>query len=397
VWQAGLVVGVVVVIVAAGVVIGVNLRGHGGSWRSVSAASAASTTPSPTPLYQPVGELSPAYAGTSVWIAGGFQVQDISVRRDGVLYVSGYSADGPAIYSIGPSGTLAPVTGDDRVASVSAGSQATVPGAGDVGWDNAGNLYVADINGYRIRKIDAAGVVTTVAGNGTPGYSGDGGPATQAQIGRDDYIAVLGDGTIYVADHDSNRIRRITSDGIITTVAGTGQVGFTPGPAQAATATLGGPNTIAAAPDGSIYFTNESSGTVQRISPTGELTTVAGSGYWDVSADGRSGEGDVATSAAVSLTLPSVGLGPDGSVYIASPGNNNVRKVGPDGIIRTIAGTGAAGADGDGGPAMAATFVQPLSVAVDVTGAVYVVDSGNLEVRRIAPDGTITTIATASD
>ncbi|MBL7490864.1 hypothetical protein I6A60_24035 [Frankia sp. AgB1.9] len=400
-WLVGLAVGVVIVLMAAAVVIGVRLRADGGSSGDVSAALAAparTTTPappspSPTRAYAPVpaGGPGPAYSGAMLSLDG-IQPEYVSVSRDGVLYVSGYSFNRSTVYRIDPDGTVTPIVGDEKVSSVGGESQAGISGAGQVDWDDAGNLYVPDINGYRIRKIDTAGVVTTVAGVGLEGASGDGGPAVEAQVGRVEDVAVLGDGTIYFGDLQSNRVRRITPDGIITTVAGTGQPGFTRGPASATSAKLGGPNTIEDGPDGSIYFTNIASGTVQRISPDGRLTTVAGSGYWDISTNGRTGEGRRATSSAVRLTVPSLGLGPDGSLYLVSPGRANVRKVGPDGVIRTIAGTGGEGADGDGGPATAATFLQPRAVAADVTGAVYVVDGGNQQVRRIAPDGTITTV-----
>ncbi|MBL7516566.1 serine/threonine protein kinase, partial [Frankia sp. CNm7] len=383
----GFVVGMVIVLVAAGVVVGVDLRDREGSSGDAAAAptaperTTAAPTPSPTPAYDPVplGEPGPAYSGETLPIRGGLRPEYVSVRRDGVLYISGYSFREATVYRIDPDGTVAQIIGDEAVASLGVASPAAVSGAGQVDWDDAGNLYVPDINGYRIRKIDTAGVVTTVAGIGLYGYSGDGGPAAQARIGRIEDVAVLGDGTIYFGDLDSNRVRRITPDGIITTVAGTGEPGFARGPASATATALGGPNTIEDAPDGSIYFTNIGSGTVQRVSPDGRLTTVAGSGYWDTSADGRSGEGRRATSSAVMLSVPSLGLGPDGSLYLVSPRRANVRKVGPDGIIRTIAGTGGEGADGDGGPATAATFLQPRAVAADVTGAVYVVDGGNVQ------------------
>jgi serine/threonine-protein kinase len=340
----------------------------------------------------PVRGPGPAYAGEALQFVN-LRPEYVSVRQDGTLYVSGYANAAP-LYWIDADGTAVPVVGDKPLATLSAEAGALIPGAGQVDWDDAGNLYVPDINGYRIVKIDSKGVVTPVAGNGTPGFSGDGGPATQAQISRIEEVAVLGDGTVYFADDGNQRIRKVTPDGVITTIAGTGQPGFSRGPTTAASAKLGGPNTIEDAPDGSLYVTNIVSGTVQRIDPAGRLTTVAGVGGWDISSTGRSNEGGRATGA--KLTTPSVGLGPDGSLYIVSPPHANVRKVGPDGIIRTIAGTGHEGADGDGGPAMVATFLYPRTVAVDVTGAVYVADSGNYRVRRISSDGTVTTVVTSS-
>ncbi|OHV74209.1 hypothetical protein [Pseudofrankia sp. BMG5.36] len=396
----GLVIGLVVALVAGVVVIGVELRDRGSSSQAPAAAPAAPEQPivtpsaSPTPAYKPapVRGPGPAYAGEALQFVN-LRPEYVSVRQDGTLYVSGYS-NAATLYWIDADGTAVPVVGDKPVATLSEEAGALIPGAGQVDWDDAGNLYVPDINGYRIVKIDLKGVVTPVAGNGTPGFSGDGGPATEAQISRIEEVAVLGDGTVYFADDGNQRIRKVTPDGVITTIAGTGQPGFSRGPTTAASAKLGGPNTIEDAPDGSLYVTNIVSGTVQRIDPAGRLTTVAGVGGWDISSTGRAGEGGRATRA--KLTTPSVGLGPDGSLYIVSPPHANVRKVGPDGIIRTIAGTGHEGADGDGGSAMAATFLYPRTVAIDVTGAVYVADSGNYRVRRISSDGTVTTVVTSS-
>lgn len=375
----------------------VNALGRASHQRSAAptvpqrAIEAPQPTASASPTEAAARGPRPAYSGRPVELPG-LSPEYVTTGWDGTLYVSGYafSVGDVVIYGIDPDGNVRTVSAD-RTPAVAAG--ASMHGAGQVDWDDAGNLYYSDLSGFHIHKIDTHGAITIVAGDGVEGFSGDGGPATAARIGRVEDVAVLGDGTIYLADGGNQRIRKVTPDGIITTVAGTGTAGYTRGPAPALSARLGGPNTIEVAADGSLYFTNIVSATVQRIDPAGQLTTVAGTGYWDVSPGRRSGEGGPAAQAA--LILPGVGLGPV-SMYVVSPAAVSVREIGADGIIRTIAGTGVEGNGGDGGPATAATFLQPKSVTADVTGAVYVADGGNNQVRRIGLDGTISTVALGS-
>ncbi|OHV43314.1 hypothetical protein BCD48_02845 [Pseudofrankia sp. BMG5.36] len=329
------------------------------------------------------------YAGQTLRVPN-LAPYDLSIGDDGALYVS--NLDTHIVHKIAKDGTVTPIAGNAKDGFSGDGGPATaaqVYGPGRVAWDKAGNLYIPDTQNFRVRKIDKTGKITTVVGTGTAGYSGDGGPATQAQINGVEGIAVTADGTLYLADYENQRIRKVTPDGIITTIAGTGEKGYTGTPTPATQAKLDGPNSIGLADDGTIYFANLGSDTVQKIDKTGTVSTFAGNGE-----TGRTGDGGPATGA--TLSIPDVFLGHDGTVYICAYGSETIRKVTPDGIITTIAGTGAEGYTGDGGQANAAQLKDPTSVVVDANGAIYVADNGNNVIRRIDPNGTITTIARQS-
>jgi RHS repeat-associated protein len=257
-------------------------------------------------------------------------------------------------------------------------------GPGGVALSPDGSLYIADSINSRIRRVGPDGIITTVAGTGTVGYSGDGGPATGAQLGTPNGIAVSPDGGLYIADYFNNSIRRVGPDGIITTVAGTGASGYSGDGGPATNAMLFGPGGVALSPDGSLYIAD--SGRIRRVGSDGIITTVAGTG-----ASGYSGDGGPATGAMLGPT--GVALSPDGSLYIADSGNSRIRRVGPDGIITTVAGTGASGYSGDGGPATGAMLFGPGGVALSPDGSLYIADSVNNRIRRVGPDGIITTVA----
>jgi RHS repeat-associated protein len=234
--------------------------------------------------------------------------------------------------------------------------------------------------------------ITTVAGNGTLGFSGDGGPATQAALGYPIEVAVAPDGSLYFADNDNNRIRRVGPDGIITTVAGNGSGDFSGDGGPATQAGIGFqqgrfPTGLAVAPDGSLYIGDRFNNRIRRVGPDGIITTVAGNGISDFS-----GDGGPATQAA--LRNPSgVAVAPDGSLYIADYENHRVRRVGPDGIINTVAGSGISDFSGDGGPATLAALRNPSGLAVAPDGSLYFADGSNNRIRRVGPDGIITTVA----
>jgi RHS repeat-associated protein len=223
-------------------------------------------------------------------------------------------------------------------------------------------------------------VITTVAGNGTAGFSGDGGPATEAALSYPYGVAVGPDGSLYIADANNYRIRRVGPDGIITTVAGNGTYGSSGDGGPATEAALSYPyGGVAVDPDGSLYIGDTINGRIRRVAPDGIITTVAGSGTY-----GFSGDGGLATEAALAHPR-GVAVGPDGSLYIADSGNYRIRRVGPDGIIATVAGNGTIGFSGDGGPATAAALSSPYGVAVGPDGGLYVVGQGSQRIRRVGP------------
>ena len=255
-----------------------------------------------------------------------------------------------------------------------------------------GTIYIADPGNRRIRRVGPDGIISTVVGTGTQGYGGDGGPATQALLNGPSGVAVGPDGSIYIADTNNFSIRRVGPDGIITTVAGSGAQGYGGDGGPATQALLNGPSGVAVGPDGSIYIADTNSFSIRRVGPDGIITTVAGTGT-----DGYGGDGGPATQAMLSLPV-GVALGRDGSLFIADTNNNRIRKVGPDGIITTVAGNTTpgfygGGYSGDGGLATQAWLNQPSGVAVGPDGSIYIADTQNGRIRRVGPDGYITTFA----
>jgi RHS repeat-associated protein len=282
------------------------------------------------------------------------------------------------------------VAGNGDPSSSGDGGPATQAGAGHpehvaVGPD--GSLYFAETLENRVRKVDPRGIITTVAGNGVAGYAGDGGPATQAELYRPGGIALGRDGSLYIADWGNDRVRKVDPNGVITTVAGTGQEGLGADNRPATQSQLNGPADVALGPDGSLYIVESSNDRVRRVGPDGIVMTVAGTG-----GAGFSGDGGPATKA--ELWQPEgVTVGPDGSLYIADYYNNRVRKVDPSGIITTVAGTGAWGFGGDGGPATQAQLKGPEGVAVGPDGSVYIADVYDDHVRKVDATGIISSLA----
>jgi PKD repeat protein len=260
-------------------------------------------------------------------------------------------------------------------------------GLGGAAGDSAGSVYVADYLNQRVRKITSAGTITTFAGNGTPGSSGDGGQATSAQLSGPAEVAVAANGDVYIATETGQRVRKVTAAGTITTFAGNGTPGFSGDGGQATSAQLNRPFGIALDSAGNLYIAEFANNRVRKVTPAGTITTFAGNGT-----AGSSGDGGQATSAQLSGPV-GVAVDATGSVYIADYTNNRIRKVTATGTITTIAGTGTAGSSGDGGPATSAQLNQPIGVAVDRAGNVYVADRGNRRLRKIDTNGTITTIA----
>lgn len=229
-------------------------------------------------------------------------------------------------------------------------------------------------------------VITTVAGNGNYGSTGDGGPATQASIRTPDRVTVAADGTVYLPDASSYRVRKVAPDGRITTVAGNGLFGFSGDGGPATQARISDIYDVALGPDGAIYIADFSNHRVRRVGTDGIITTVAGNGV-----NGWSGDGGPARQAAIGYPW-GLAVGPDCSIYIASDWNV-IRKVSPDGTITTIAGNGTWGYSGDGGPARLAQIDYPDGVALGPDGSVYIEDINNGAIRRVSPDGIISTFA----
>jgi sugar lactone lactonase YvrE len=241
--------------------------------------------------------------------------------------------------------------------------------------------------------VPAAGAATTedstihtVSGS-ERGFAGDGGPAAQALLNQPRDTAVAADGTIYVADTSNNRIRRIASDGTISTVAGTGSPDYNGDDIAATSASLHWPHDVTVDEDGVVYIADSAHHRIRMVTTDGVITTVAGTGQ-----PGSTGDGGPATAARIQN--PKSVVVHDGSLYFSAL-EDKVRRVDlTSGVITTVAGTDVAGYSGDGGPATSASLDSPQRIAVDSVGNLYVADTGNSVVRRIdAGTGVITTVA----
>jgi glucose/arabinose dehydrogenase len=246
-----------------------------------------------------------------------------------------------------------------------------------------GGFLIADWGNHRVRRVSAAGVISTVAGTGTPGLSGDGGPATGARLALPADVLPTGDGGYLIADGLNGRVRRVSPAGVISTVAGT-TPGFSGDGGPATSAQLDSPDGLALRPDGGLLVSDAHNGRVRLVSPAGVISTVAGGG--PVFTD------DPQPATSVALNSPGVvAVQADGGFLI--PDGGRVKRVSPAGIMSTVAGNGITGSSGDGGPATAASLSNPMAVAVTPDGGYLIADAGNSRVRRVTAGGTISTDA----
>jgi len=254
-----------------------------------------------------------------------------------------------------------------------------------VAFDAAGNLYFSDTNRQVVYESSLAGVLSIVAGNGVQGFGGDGGAATGAELNAPQGVAVAPDGTLYIAD-TGNEVIRAVSDGVITTFAGNGSVGFGGDGGTPASATFRWPDALAIDASGALLVCDSGNERVRRIS-AGGIQTVAGNGM-----QGFTGDGGAATSAELD-TPTGLAVGADGRIFVADSHNQRIRAIATNGVISTFAGNGVAGYAGDGGAATAAQLALPHGLMVTSSGAVIFADSNNQRLRMINPSGVITTIA----
>jgi sugar lactone lactonase YvrE len=285
---------------------------------------------------------------------------------------------------VSPSGVITTVAGNGTAGFSGDGGPATAAQLhfpSGVAVDGAGDLYIADSVNERVRRVSPSGVIATVAGNGTFGFSGDGGPATAAQLGFPNQLAVDGIGNLYITDADNQRVRRVSPSGVISTVAGNGIAGFGGDGGPATAAALHNPSQLAVDTVGNLYIADTVNDRVRRVSPSGVITTVAGNGT-----AGFSGDGGPATTAELDMgSIAGVALDSAGGLYIADLNNHRIRKVSPSGVITTFAGNGLLDVSGDGGPAVAAALEYPDCVAVNAAGNLYIGEEVNARVREVSP------------
>jgi len=278
---------------------------------------------------------------------------------------------------------------DDKITTVAGKTNLMLNNPKGVVLDKDGNLYIADTENHRIRKVTPGGTISTIAGTGTAGYAGDDGAATSAQLNNPKGMAVDSSGNLYIADTDNQRIRKVTPAGMISTVAGTGTAGNYPGDGGPATsAELNSPFGVAVDSDSNLYIADTGNSRIFKVDATSKnISIVAGTGTL-----GFTGDNGAATSA--KLALPSgVTVDSNGNLYIADTSNYRIRKVTPGGTISTIAGTGVQGPAGDDGAATSAELNSPFGVAVDSRGNLYIADTENHRIRKVTPGGTISTVA----
>jgi uncharacterized protein (TIGR03437 family) len=311
----------------------------------------------------------------------------IGVARDanGSLFITDRAAGGARVRKVSTAGIISTIAGGGSTDPYSVGGLAVNAGLynpGGVAVDNLGNVYFTHDNGGGglVYKVDTSGLIKVAAGGNGEGFSGDGGPATAAQLNAPLALATDAAGNLYIADTGNSRIRKVSTSGIITTVAGNGAAGFSGDSGPATLAQLATPNALALDSAGNLYIADSYNLRIRKVDVSGTITTVAGNGQGKFG--GYSGDGGPATAA--QLAFPSgVAVDGDGRIFIADQGNSVIRLVDTSGIISTIAGKHTPGYSGDGGAATSAQLDNPTFLVLAPDGTMYFVDSANERIRKL--------------
>ncbi|MGA2246022.1 MAG: immunoglobulin domain-containing protein, partial [Verrucomicrobiota bacterium] len=304
----------------------------------------------------------------------------LTVDGSGNLFIA--DTGNNCVREVGTNGLITTVAGDGSAGYSGDGgvaTNATLDAPAGVAVDGSGNLFIADTGNNCVREVGTNGLITTVTGDGEAGYSGDGGVATNAALDAPSSVAVDGSGNLFIADTGNNCIREVGANGLIATVAGNGSPGYSGDGGVATNGTLVAPTGSAVDGSGNLFIADTGNNCIREVGANGLITTVAGNG-----SPGYSGDGGVATNG--TLVAPT-GIAVDGSgnLFIADTGNNAIRKVDTNGVIKTVAGDGSAGYSGDGGLATSATLNAPASVAVDDSGNLFIADTDNNRIREVVP------------
>ncbi|MBC7554864.1 MAG: hypothetical protein H7257_12905, partial [Taibaiella sp.] len=302
----------------------------------------------------------------------------VAVDASGNIYIADLANQ--RIRKVNTSGVITTIAGTGSAGFSGDGGQATAAALHDpvfVTVDGRGNVYISDVTNQRIRKVNGSGIITTVAGSGTVGFSGDGGQATNAAFAYPTGAVTDGIGNLYIADQSNNRIRKVDASGVVTTIAGTGSAGFSGDGGPATAATMNQPYSMAVDGSGNVYIGDRNNSRIRKVTTSGVITTVAGNGGY-----GYSGDGGAATAA--TLNSPEgVVVDGSGNIYITDQYNARVRKVNASGVISTVVGNGTSGYSGDGGAATAAQIVYPGGLGVDVSGNLYIADLSGNSIRKV--------------
>jgi sugar lactone lactonase YvrE len=330
-----------------------------------------------------------ATPGAASSLAEFISPEDVAVDGNGNVYVADGSS--PVIRKITPDGMVTTFAGlAKNPGSVDGkGSAARFSYTHGIAVDGKGNVYVADSDNNTIRKITPDGIVTTLAGTaGTTG--GSDGAGSAAQFKRPWSVAVDGSGNVYVADAGNNTIRKITADGIVTTLAGSaGETASIDCDGKGSAARFKYPAGVAVDGSGNVYVSDSGNNTIRKITPDGIVTTLAGS-----ASEGTTGSTDGTGNAARFNSPGGVTVDGNGNVYVADSGNHTIRKITPDGVVTTLAGLPGHSGRSDGKGSVARFgLTSPDGVAVDGSGNLYVADSSNWIIRKITPGGVVTTLA----
>ena len=321
--------------------------------------------------------------------AGRCWPEAVVVDRWGNIFICNRANN--CIYKIAKKGVTTTVCGQGRYGFAGDGGpafRAKLHKPRAVAVDGKGNLFVADAYNNRVRKIDRDGIITTVAGTGERDFGGDGGPATEASLFFPSGLAVDNKGNLYISDRGNNRIRRVDRDGIITTFAGSGAFDFNGDGGPATEAALRWPLGIAIDLHGNLFIADSFNRRVRMVDTNGVIVTVVGI------KDGASQNGEPARASR--LVMPcDVATNAEGELFIADVRDYRIRKVDREGIITTVAGTGKPRHGGDQGPALQATLYCPLDVAIDRQGNLFIADTRNQSVRKVDGDGIISTLTGA--